>query len=648
MADISLLFDVEGGGSISSGSGKLINDQLSSIVRQINSTPFEVTFKADEKSIAAIKSQLQDIFKTTGSVGNAPVAIPTLSLDTSNIKKELSEIKQEFDSLTRVTVGKTTTSKSSSKSVSAGGKTSSSTTDLAVDDKVLTRAANAIRTMETYRKSLIKSTDVDTSDLDRVISDVRELSSLYASGEVAVEDYTQAFDRLNREFAEFRLDSSANDALRDQISILSKVANLRSSMDKLRTSDVNASDADLRSVSMMTNRLGSLEDDYFSGGISLSEFSKEVSKVESNYRQLANARKEENALIEKKASLLNRVLQVQTSIAKAEQRTKGKIWDTEDADNTTLTKIKSESDRLRNSIAELDTGDVDVMAHALSRMEDELDSVVTGFREYSLATANVGRESIKATDGVKEYEAIMRKLHKTSVETHNALEKYSAAKYGKSGAEYKNLERLYSNISAAESNMGTRIDSGVSVGELAAEVDKYTSELVENTSAIKRNNEAHKSSFGHLGELASKFAQWFSLTQVMSTVFRWTRSMVDEVIAIDSAMTELKKVTDETDATYDNFLTNAAQRSRELGSSISDTVNATADFTRLGYSIEEAEAMADAAIVYKTVGDGIEDITEASESIIATMQAFGDETLSAMGIVDKFNNVGRNTCRPMQ
>ena len=124
--------------------------------------------------------------------------------------------------------------------------------------------------------------------------------------------------------------------------------------------------------------------------------------------------------------------------------------------------------------------------------------------------------------------------------------------------------------------------------------------------------------------------------------------MVDEVIAIDSAMTELKKVTDETDATYDNFLTNAAQRSRELGSSISDTVNATADFTRLGYSIEEAEAMADAAIVYKTVGDGIEDITEASESIIATMQAFGDETLSAMGIVDKFNNVGRNTCRPMQ
>lgn len=60
------------------------------------------------------------------------------------------------------------------------------------------------------------------------------------------------------------------------------------------------------------------------------------------------------------------------------------------------------------------------------------------------------------------------------------------------------------------------------------------------------------------------------------------------------------------------------------------------------YSISEAAELADAALVYKNVGDGIEDVTEASESVISTMKAFGIEAKNAMSIVDKFNEVGNN------
>ena len=73
-----------------------------------------------------------------------------------------------------------------------------------------------------------------------------------------------------------------------------------------------------------------------------------------------------------------------------------------------------------------------------------------------------------------------------------------------------------------------------------------------------------------------------------------------------------------------------------------DTISATADFARLGYSIEDAEKISDAAVVYKNVGDGIADINEASESVISTMQAFGLGANDAMTIVDKFNEVGNN------
>lgn len=50
--------------------------------------------------------------------------------------------------------------------------------------------------------------------------------------------------------------------------------------------------------------------------------------------------------------------------------------------------------------------------------------------------------------------------------------------------------------------------------------------------------------------------------------------------------------------------------------------------------------MAKAASVYYNVGDDLADIGEASDSIISTMHGFGIEASNAMGIVDKFNEVG--------
>jgi TP901 family phage tail tape measure protein len=117
---------------------------------------------------------------------------------------------------------------------------------------------------------------------------------------------------------------------------------------------------------------------------------------------------------------------------------------------------------------------------------------------------------------------------------------------------------------------------------------------------------------------------------------------VQYVREIDAALTELKKVTDETEASYDRFLQTASKTAGKLGSTVSDFVNATADFARLGYNIEQASKLAEAASVYKNVGDGITDVAQASESIISTMKAFGIEANNAMGIVDRFNEVGNN------
>lgn len=151
--------------------------------------------------------------------------------------------------------------------------------------------------------------------------------------------------------------------------------------------------------------------------------------------------------------------------------------------------------------------------------------------------------------------------------------------------------------------------------------------------------------------LAMKFKKLFETniksqfaSQVINMVEQGLRQIYQNVVNIDSAMTELKKVTNETDNTYDAFLDDAGTRAKNLGASISDIVTASADFARLGYSLKDSKELADAAVLYQHVGDGISSVNDASESIISTMKAFGVEAKDVTSIVDKFNEVGKQHC----
>lgn len=119
------------------------------------------------------------------------------------------------------------------------------------------------------------------------------------------------------------------------------------------------------------------------------------------------------------------------------------------------------------------------------------------------------------------------------------------------------------------------------------------------------------------------------------------RKGINYVKDIDLAMTELKKVTDESEASYNRFLETASKSASIVGSTVSSFTEATANFARLGYSIDESAKMAETAIVYKNVADGLDTVDEATESIISTMKAFGIESSDTMGIIDRFNEVGK-------
>lgn len=139
-----------------------------------------------------------------------------------------------------------------------------------------------------------------------------------------------------------------------------------------------------------------------------------------------------------------------------------------------------------------------------------------------------------------------------------------------------------------------------------------------------------------------KFGGWAIVTQTMSKAVAMFKSMVSNVVELDTAMTALYKVTNETKDAYAQFLSGSADTAREVGATMTDVINSTADFARLGYSLSDSEELAKAALIYKSVGDGIKDVDEASQSIISTMKAFGVEAENTMTIVDEMNYTGNN------
>lgn len=139
---------------------------------------------------------------------------------------------------------------------------------------------------------------------------------------------------------------------------------------------------------------------------------------------------------------------------------------------------------------------------------------------------------------------------------------------------------------------------------------------------------------GKIGDLAKYTLTFTSFYSVLSQL----KQGVSYVKEMDDALTELKKVTDETSETYANFGKEASNIASQVGSTGSDIVNLTADFSRLGYNLEDAKKLASNAAIYQNVSEDMNTET-ASSYLITAMKAFNVEAEKSISIVDKYNEV---------
>lgn len=177
--------------------------------------------------------------------------------------------------------------------------------------------------------------------------------------------------------------------------------------------------------------------------------------------------------------------------------------------------------------------------------------------------------------------------------------------------------------------------------KMTAQVDAFKNQIVETTGVTKRSTTVIEGFFNDLKSKASSILTYVISITGIEEVFQQVRQGIEYVKEIDSALTELKKVTNESDASYDSFLQSMSKTAGVVGSTVSELTTMAAEWARLGYTMEEAGKLAESTAILLNVSE-FEDATTASEALISTMQAFQYTADESQHVVDILNEVGNN------
>ena len=125
---------------------------------------------------------------------------------------------------------------------------------------------------------------------------------------------------------------------------------------------------------------------------------------------------------------------------------------------------------------------------------------------------------------------------------------------------------------------------------------------------------------------------------IQNGIFEIPRQVITAVKDINTAQIELAKVSDASGSQLSSYWDEAANSAKKYGATISDVISSTADWSRLGYNLEQAKQLSDMTTLLQRVGDNMTQETS-SQGLISTLRGFELDASSAQKIVDVANEV---------
>ena len=372
------------------------------------------------------------------------------------------------------------------------------------------------------------------------------------------------------------------------------------------------------------------------------------------------------------------VLQENFDSGKFTTKTRDLVKEAQDLFNTFKTKNEGKSgfDSVTDDLNKLESKiksignqtELDEFGQDLSKLADRIKIVTQAQRAFDkFEYANKGNSNwseiseevkeledrIKGLTNQSELDKFIKDLSKLGTTLNNIGKDNKLGEVLDGNKTFANIDEVRKNIDSLFASIGKVNEKSIRVigaDKLTAEIKLTNGELHQMTVNLDSNNFARFVDNGivQFGRLRGVAEDVFKGIQSMVRIYlspqdfiRYFRQGFDVVKEIDTAMTELKKVSDAPSSAITAYFGDAVESAKELGSSVSDMISATADWSRLGYNLPDSRELGEVAVLYKNVGDGI-DIDTANESLVSTIQGFQLQAKDAMSVIDSFNEVSNN------
>lgn len=315
--------------------------------------------------------------------------------------------------------------------------------------------------------------------------------------------------------------------------------------------------------------------------------------------------------------------------------------------------IKEQKTALEKTLSEINTliGKVDynvktgkpVNGMRSSDYSTMMDKYKAELEELRTLQATVSKQDYVSAAQLKQFDDLRKKLKdsETSFKTLSAAEK---------GSDSLSRAKLYSKIGEyLQKNSGMTKEFKTQLKSLQkqlendgpnANVKNLADQFIRLQSQIREAGQEgrsfldvlkDKAFYGFAGQLSTYFG--------LNDFVRYIGEGINTVRELDTAMTEMRKVSDESVTSLKSFQEESFNIANAVGTTALQIQNSTADWMRLGLSLDDAKEAAKDANILLNVSE-FDNIEDATKSLVSMSQAYKD--LDKLTIVDKLNEVGNN------
>ena len=276
-------------------------------------------------------------------------------------------------------------------------------------------------------------------------------------------------------------------------------------------------------------------------------------------------------------------------------------------------------------------------------LQTALSNLGTAYNNLNSSGGNTVANQQALIEAEKALDAEVKRVQ-SSVTKMNA----EYAKSSKVESLHQKLTEFYDKNSATHKKWGNELKQMMDATASGAKV--ANSELSRMELRYKQiGNEARQA--GKLGlsffdgrvEQAKKFTQWVSITTVVMEGIRLGKDMIQDVRELDDSLLELTKVSDLSAEGLENVTNQAYKLGEKVARTGKEVIDATTEFKRAGFDMQQSMDMAESAMVMTNVAENITDTADAAGTLISVLKGFNMDASETMTIVDKINQVSNTS-----